>query len=200
MHKLLFKIGGIALLSLWSCQPEEMKLERQLQATPYFDLKGVIEEQVVLLDRLNPEVLVSARIDDSTETKTIQKDSSAWAEALKLYSDADLNKPVLRDQYTVQDSVLQDQNLQAKVYHAKNKEEVEIPYMKVIFKDTTANLHSVEATFREENPLYTTYRNMALHFENTEGNLRLVQYETKGTQKMIFKDSVVYATTGTLKY
>ncbi|WPP49240.1 hypothetical protein [Catalinimonas niigatensis] len=200
MHKLLFKIGGIALLSLWSCQPEEMKLERQLQATPYFDLKGVIEEQIALLDRLNPEVVVTARIDDSTETKTIQKDSSAWAEALKLYSDADLNKPVLRDQYIVQDSILQEQNLQAKIYYAKNKEEVEIPYMKVIFKDTTTNLHSVEAIFREENPLYTTYRNMALHFENTEGNLRLVQYETKGTQKMIFKDSVVYATTGILKY
>lgn len=200
MHKILFRLGGIALLFVWGCQLEETKLEKQLQATPYFDLKGVIEEQIILLDRLNPQVEVTARIDDHTETQTLHKDSSAWAEALKLYSDADLNKPVLRDQYIVEDSVLQEQNLQAKIYHARNKGEVEVPYMKVVFKDTTTNLHSVEAIFREENPLYSTYRNMALYFENAEGTLRLVHYETEGKQKMIFKDSVVYATRGQLQY
>lgn len=200
MHKLIFRLGGILVLSFWGCQTEEASIESQLQSTPYFDLKGIIEEQVALLDRLNPEVVITARIDDSTETQTIQKDSSAWAEALKLYSDADLNKPVLRDQYLVKDSVLEGQNLQAKIYHAKNKEEVEVPYMKVIYQDTTANVRSVEAIFREENPLYTTYRNMTLQFENTKGNLRLVQYATEGRQKMIFKDSVVYATTGKLQY
>lgn len=200
MHQLIFRLAGITLLCLWGCQPEEADIETQLQATPYFDLKGVIEEQIALLDQLNPEVEITARIGNESETQSLQKDSSDWAEALKLYSDADLNKPVLRGQYVVQDSVLQDQNLRAKIYHARDKENVEIPYMKVVYKDTTANLHSVEAVFREENPLYSTYRNMVLYFENTDGNLRLVQYETQGRQKMIFRDSVVYATTGQLKY
>lgn len=200
MQKILFRLGGIALLFFGSCQPQESNMKSMLQATPYFDLKQVIEEQIALLDKLNPSVEITARIGNDTETKVMQKDSSDWAEALKFYADADLNKPVLRDQYIVEDSVLQDQNLQARIYHAKDKKDVEIPYMKVVFKDTTANLHSVEAIFREENPLYSTYRNMSLRFENTDGNIRLVQYETQGRQKMIFKDSVLYATTGRLQY
>lgn len=200
MHKLKFKLGILLLLITVGCQSEESNIENMLEDTPYFDLKGVINQQITQLYRLNPQVEVTARIGDSTETETMQKDSTAWAEALKLYADADLNKPVLLDQYTVKDSTLEDQNLLAKIYRAKNDNEAEIPYMKVVFKDSTSNPRYVEALFQEVNPLYSTYRSMSLHFDQLEGDLRLTAYETTGRQKMIFKDSVIYSTKGILKY
>lgn len=200
MHKLTFKLGIILLLITVGCQSEESDVESMLEATPYFDLKGVINQQITLLDKLNPQVEITASIGENTETETMQKDSTAWAEALQLYADADINKPVLRGQYIVTDSTLDGQDLQAKIYRARNEKEAEIPYMKVIYKDSTANPRYVETLFREENPLYSTYRSMSLHFEQLEGTLRLTEYESQGRQKMIFKDSVIYSTRGLLQY
>ncbi|MEK6477373.1 hypothetical protein WJR50_07560 [Catalinimonas sp. 4WD22] len=200
MHKLKFKLGIILLLITVGCQSEESDVESMLEATPYFDLKGVINQQITLLDRLNPQVEITASIGKNTETETMQKDSAAWAEALQLYVDADLNKPVLRGQYTITDSTLEEENLQAKIYRAKNEKEAEIPYMKVVYKDSTSNPCYVETLFREENLLYSTYRSMSLHFDQLQGNLRLTEYETQGRQKMVFKDSVFYSTRGLLQY
>lgn len=200
MHKLKFKLGIILLLITAGCQSGGSDVENMLEATPYFDLKGVINQQITLLDRLNPEVEITASIGKNKETETVQKDSTAWAEALQLYADADINKPVLRGQYTVTDSTLDGQDLQAKIYRARNEKEAEIPYMKVVYKDSTANPRYVETLFREENPLYSTYRSMSLHFDQLEGTLRLTEYETQGRQKMIFKDSVIYSTRGLLQY
>ncbi len=200
MYTSFSRLGVIILLFIWGCQTQETNMENMLQATPFFDLKGVINEQITMLDQLKPSVKVTAHVREDKETQTLQKDSSEWAEALKLYADADLNKPVLRDQYNVRDSVLEGQNLRAKIYEAKNKNEVEVPYMKVIYEDTITNLREVESRFHEKNPLYSTSRSMSLYFDEIEGSPRLIRYVTRGKQKMLFKDSVVYATTAEIQY
>jgi len=169
----------------------------QQRQTPYFDLATLVERQIARLDSLNPEVAVTARIGEQTQTQTFLKDSAGWAETLELFAEADLNKPVLIDQYLVQDSVLNDSATKMRVYRAKRPQKVDIQYLKVTYQDSLAEVRSVEALFREENPLYTTQRQMTLEFDEAE---LLQTYRTLGKQKMIFRDSVLYQTEGKLIY
>jgi hypothetical protein len=186
--------------TLLSCQNEDLQIKPELNNTPYFDLKGLINRQVALLDSLQPEVTIAASIGERTDTQTLKKDSADWAESLKLYADADLNKPVLRDQYLVSDSNLVQKELQVRTYRAKDQQEVDIPFMQVIYKDSITQVREVEAVFREDNPLYTTLRQMKLYFEADGSHPRLIGYTTSGKQKMILRDSVTYQTEARIKY
>jgi len=190
----------IISLSLFACESEFGKQAHTFDNKLYYDLKGELEQQIVLLSQQNPEVEITARIGEKEESERVQKDSTAWAEALKLFMDADLNKAVLRDQYVVEDSTATDSGLQIKLYRAKDKSSVDIPFMEVSFEDSPEHVKAVKATFQEENLLYSTYRDMHLYFEKADEQLRLTEYVIQGKQKMILRDSVFYLTQGTLYY
>jgi hypothetical protein len=170
-----------------------------MENKPYFDLAGVIEQQLMLLDSLDPQLRLTAAIGEQEESTLTRKDSASWAEMLQLYADADLNDPVLRGMYEVQDSSLENSPLRAKVFRARD-EDVEIPYMKIYFEEVPENLRYVEALFREENPLYSTRRLMRLTFHEVSGLNRLSSFSSSGKQKMIFQDSVIYHTEGEILY
>lgn len=194
----LLVISGLILVHA-ACVSES-QVEVSVENKLYFDLKGLIERQVTLLDSLDPQVEMQALISGEEESQVLHKDSAAWAETLKLYAEADLNKPVLRDEYVVSDSSLEDSGLQLKFYQAKRPGEVDIPYMKVFYQDSITRVRRIEAFFREENPLYSTQRNMSLQFEDLAGDIRLSGYSTTGKQKMIFRDSILYRNTGQVYY
>ena len=179
---------------------KEAPLDSSSEANPYFDLKGLIDRQIYLLDSINPEVNMNAVISGEKESQTLRKDSADWAETLKLYAEADLNKPVLRGQYTVTDSSLQDSDLRLKIYQAKSGAEAEIPYMKVFYQDSLSEVRRVETYFLEENLLYSTQRNMSLEFDKKDGGVLLSAYSTTGKQKMIFRDSILYQNVASLQY
>ncbi|MFP4089425.1 MAG: hypothetical protein ACLFUB_05235 [Cyclobacteriaceae bacterium] len=198
--KIAIKLSFCSLVFLFACQPAEEDLETSLDTHPYYDLQGLISRQIALLDSLSPEVAISARIGAREEQTKVRKDSAAWAETLQLYADADLNNPVLRGMYQEKDSSLNDSPWQARIYRAHEPEEVDIPYLKVYYEDSPENVRYVEALFREENPLYSTRRLMSLQFSEENGSPRLTGFKTLGRQKMIFRDSVTYVTTGKLVY
>lgn len=188
------------LFSLQVACVGESQVEISVDDNLYFDLKGLIDQQVSMLDSLNPRVEMQALISGKEESQVLRKDSAAWAETLKLYAEADLNKPVLRDQYVVSDSSLEDSDLQLKFYRAKRPDKVDIPYVKVFYQDSLSAVRRVEAFFREENPLYSTQRSMSLRFEEHGENVRLAEYVTTGKQKMILRDSIMYRNEGRIQY
>lgn len=185
-------------VSFTGCQQE--KVVNQLQREPYFDLKGLMHEQAALLDSLNPAVKFIAKIDEKEETIITHKDSASWTASLRLFSDADINQPVLQDSYTVKDSFDNQKGLQVKLYKAKNTSKTNIPYLKVYFKDSLYHVKHIETAFKEENMLYSTQRKMSATFDLFKGTPRIVQYETFGKQKMIFRDSAFYAMQATIDY
>jgi hypothetical protein len=176
------------------------QVEVSMENNPYYDLKGLLDEQIAMLDSLNPEVKIQALIGNEQAEEVMRKDSADWAESLALYSEADLNKPVLRDQYSVSDSTLSGDDLQLKIYQALKPEDVDIPYMKVYYENDISRVRRIETFFREDNPLYSTQRRMTLDFENRSGDLRLLSFSTLGKQKMIFRDSIIYQTEATIRY
>ncbi len=192
-----FRLTGLLLLvTLYSCQQEVVS---ELQKEPYFDLKGLMNQQIAMLDRVNPAVEISAQIAGEDETQTIRKDSAGWQASLKLLTEVDINQPVLQGSYIVKDSVDREHDLKVKWYVAK-KADADIPYMKVFYQDSLPAVRRIEAAFRESNLLYTTQRKMSATFDAFEGSPRLKQYQAEGTQKVIFKDSVYYQLQATIQY
>jgi len=192
-------VAIVFAFTLFACV-DESQVDVPLEGTPYFDLKGLVEEQILLLDSLNPEVEMLATISGKEDELTLRKDSAGWAETLKLYVEADLNKPVLQDQYVVIDSVIQKSNMSLKLYQARQPDDVDIPFMKVYYQGTLSSVRRIEAFFREENPLYSTQRSMNLRFKEQDGQVLLAEYSTSGKQKMIFRDSILYQNTGRIMY
>lgn len=188
---------GLIFLGLVACSPPSPVDE--LKEQPYFDVPLLVEQQLQWLDSLNPPVALRASIGGQTQTQTIRKDSSAWAETFDLFRQADINQPVLQGEYEETDRITQD-SLRVRTYRAKQGEEAEIPYLRVFYRDSLANVHRIETMFQEDNVLYSTSRKMWMTFASYGGRPRVTAFETQGKQKMLLRDSVTYSARGELQY
>ncbi len=166
---------------------------------PYFDVPTLVQQQLQWLDSLNPPVALRASIGGQTQTQTIRKDSSAWAETFDLFRQADINQPVLQGEYEETDRAAQD-SLRVRTYRAKQGSEAEIPYLRVFYRDSLANVYRIETMFQEDNVLYSTSRKMWMTFSSQGGAPRVIAFETQGKQKMMLRDSVTYSARGELQY
>ena len=180
---------------------QRSRVEAESERKPYFDLPALVQQQIHWLDSLNPPVTLSTRIGTRTETETMQKDSVAWAETLQLFRKADINRPVLQGAYEEIDSVVTGQgNRHVRTYRAKKTEQAEIPFLKVYYEDSLANVYRIETAFQEDNVLYSTNRTMWMTFSPYQGQPRVNAFETTGKQKMMLRDSVTYLARGELQY
>lgn len=197
MHKIrtTINISLCWLLLCFACNPEE---KVNLQKNEYFDLKGLIAEQINLLDSLNPTIQKEAIIDGEAEVKTLQFDSAAWARELDLFIQADINKPNLRGSFEVNEEGMAEQGAKATTYTAKDKKDIGIEYLKVFRKD--GNLERVETLYTETNALYNTFRKLELFFEPAGNKARLTAYSVDGRQKMVLKDTVFYTISAEIQY
>ncbi|MGB3586579.1 MAG: hypothetical protein WBA23_08575 [Tunicatimonas sp.] len=186
------------LFSITACDYTN-QVSEELNQEPYYDLTGLVERQLAHLNSLRPSVEIMATINGQQEVETMQKDSADWVETLKLFSEASINRPVLQGSYQVKDST--DQNgLNIRIYRAQQPADVEIPYLAVYYQDTLQNVRKIETVFLEKNALYRTERRMEMQLSSSEQGPLLTKYQSSGTQKMIFRDSVHYRVEATLKY
>ncbi|GEM_PF-1469597 len=187
------------LFSFTSCDYTN-QVSEELNQEPYFDLTGLVERQLAHLDSLRPSVEITATINDQQEVEAMQKDSTDWVETLKLFSEASINRPVLQGRYQVKDSTDQANGWNIRIYRAQQPADVEIPYLAVYYQDTLQNVRKIETVFLEKNVLYRTERRMEMQLSPTELGPLLTKYQSSGTQKMIFRDSVHYRVEATLEY
>ncbi len=198
LRKVYFKWPvRLVTLCLVACTPQSPVNE--LGKKPYFDMPSLVEQQLQWLDSLNPPVTLRASISGETQTQTMRKDSTAWADAFDLFRRADINQPVLQGAYEETDSAVQD-SLRVRIYRAKHTQQAEIPYLRVFYRDSLANVYRIETMFQEDNVLYSTSRKMWMTFSPQKGKPRVTSFETVGKQKMILRDSVTYAARGELQY
>ncbi|MEQ9439685.1 MAG: hypothetical protein RIG62_11585 [Cyclobacteriaceae bacterium] len=189
---------SVALLC-WGCH-YTTDVSEGLDQEPYFDMPSLVQQQLLRLDSLHPSVEIIARIGDREETEQVKKDSSEWAETLQLFSDANINRPVLQGSYLVLDSTDQQHGWKVRMYRAKQPQEVEIPYLTVYYQDSLLDVRRIETKFHEENLLYNTSRQLEMQFKPSASGPQLVGYRSEGRQKMVLQDSVHYLLEATLQY
>ena len=86
------------LLLLTGCYAEE--IQRELQDEPFFDLSGYIDRQVDSLQTAGTVVTKSITLNGTSETREIT--DLNFANDLRVFREADINKPAWVDKYTVE--------------------------------------------------------------------------------------------------
>jgi len=164
----------------------------------YYDLRGLLLDQLELLDSVNPQLVKTAEIEDKTEKEVFTPDSAGWANELDAFFQTDINKPVLRDMYLIKDTV--DGNLQQRIYRHLESDAAGVRYLKVSYREKLNEVRKIQALYVEKNALYESSRLLQLQFEENASELRLKGYGVDGFQKMILKDTVYYQLQAEVNY
>jgi len=166
----------------------------------YFDLESLIKDQVKILSSLQPELEKKVFIDGQTELLKSSPDSNAWEAELELFRQADLNKPVLRDLYSVEETEPGD-DVRIISYCLNQKGEDGVQSLKIYKDPVSGDLKKIESHLKSSNVLFGSDRRMEMHFSRYDrGDLFLSGYQITGSQKIILKDTVIYKIEAKINY
>ena len=184
MKKVLYFTVFCALISCGNSQNSAV-----MQITPYYNVDSLIRSQVALLDSKRPSLEKRAWLKDEPDTITFSPDSAEWGRELEIFLQIDLNKPVLRDAYTVSNET-GPEGEKIVAYIAKEAEDVQVDTLALYFQGD--RLRKIVGSYRENSVLFDTFRKVVLQFEDFEDGVRVRAYQIDGAQKMILQDTVRY--------
>jgi len=114
VHKLSFTIGFCILIVCTACRQESPGTV-PLTNSRFFDLKTYFQQESESLTAKKPQLRKRLEIDGRIEEQTL--DSVDFNEELRLFAEADINRPAWLDKYAV-DSLLQNDRLSRLTYRA----------------------------------------------------------------------------------
>ena len=184
----IYLLSFLWLLSACSISRGDQREGPKIDA--YFDLAGLIQQQVQSLSVITPRVYKQAVIDSQQEEQEL--DTVNWEKELNIFSKADINKPRLLSQYQTTtytndagNKVTKHQNVEENVSGVIKMEIVENP--------ASQKLLSIYIETREYNTLFTSEVEMEMNFEEKENEPRLTSYSINGFEKVILKDTMHYS-------
>lgn len=155
----------------------------------YFDVKGLLTQQVEQLARRHAAVTKRVSLRGG-RPETVRVPAVKWADELQIFFQADINKAALRGAYAV-DSVALPGGLLRRTYtRLPGQPNAPVAQLTVVQQGATAQ--EVAATITQNNPLFSTQKQLRFQLQN--GQLR--QYEVIGAQKLVLFDTVRYAAAG----
>jgi hypothetical protein len=176
MKKLVYVLS--LMIGISACQSEsaEMKVKK------YYDLKGLVERQIVALNSEKPKVQKNILVNKIAENQTV--DSLDWSKELEFFMQADLNKPAFVSSYRV------DSSSMGVKYFLKESEKLPVKFLEVnrMGEDGV----EIRALVSNSNYLYDTERNLKLSLKQGQ----LTDYQIDGFQKVIFSQKKMFKIIG----
>jgi hypothetical protein len=173
------------LLSV-SCSTGDNKSQQEV--TKYFDIKGLVREQMVILPATSLNLLKTAFVDKDTAQSIIKPDSSDWAREFQILLEADINKPRLANSYK-KTIVNNPGPITIIKYVSLEPDKTHVDTLIISQHPSALFIH---ARMSSTNALFTASKTLGYHFKQKSGKLLLSDYTIKGWQKMIALDSVHY--------
>jgi len=167
----------------------------------YFSLDSLVDSQVSQLSILTPSLRKEAILDESKENALLQLDRVGWENELKIFKEANIDKPAYYGAYTIMTGK-QDQfsNLLYDEYLASDTEDVEVKSLKIYYLGTKSTIKKVEVKLIEKNELFESERELSMIFDDRENGPILSSYHVKGNQKLKLNKVVTYEISGNLIY
>ena len=162
MRKLLF----ISLL-LVGCA----KSETQNSTKEYFDLAGLVNQQITELNKNQPLTHKNLVIEEKKEVLNTNKID--WQKELELFLQADLNKQSYQLSYN------KEETPQMAVYTLKEGENLPVKSLKIIFDEDKSAKH-IEALIQTENYLYQSEKHLLMTLDKNQ----LTNYQIEGWQEL----------------
>lgn len=174
---------------IWSCVPDQKN--RIKIANSFYDINGLIDEQVKILDSISPSILKKAILNGKEEVTNLTPiDSATWAKELIIFKSADINRSILSDSYEIAESL--DSNSKKILYTSKYPEKTNVEKLSILLGIADQNPIQIHATVDNRNELFDSAKKLQMHFITKNGILLLSSYNIEGSQKMISKDSTTY--------
>jgi hypothetical protein len=143
----------------------------------YFDLAGLVERQIDLLEREKPSVEKIVNMNGKGDTVTTK--AINWREELGFFLQADINKPSYDDSY-----LISSPDPQTEVYRLKEGVVFPVREMLVKKEEDNGEVREIVVQSTTKNRLFDTDRHLTLRFSGEGASLRLVSYQVLGTHKL----------------
>jgi hypothetical protein len=185
------RLGGAVLLTSWlaGCGSPDPGAPVGQRAPLYFDVKGLLDEQVKQLSQQNLTVEKHAELRDGS-VETVRVPKVKWADELQIFYQADINKAALRGVYKVDSAALPGGLMRRR--YTRQGTPPNAPVAELIVVSAGPEPRTVEASVEQHNALFDTKK----HLQLALGQGRLTSYEVRGSQKLIFFDALPYAVSG----
>jgi hypothetical protein len=176
----------LALL-LTNCSGDGTAPQAAVRRPLYFDVKGLVEQQIKLLSQRRPAVTKQVSLREQAP-ETVRVPTVKWADELQIFFQADINKAALRGAYAV-DSLTMPGGLLLRRY-TRRPGQANAPVAQLTVLSEGPNAREVAATINQHNTLFSTRKQLLLQL--SQGQLR--HYEVLGTQKLLLFDTLRYST------
>jgi len=179
-----------AVVALTSCTQQKIASRER-----FLNFDSLVDTQLQRLRDHGYELNKSVQIDGKKEDTRFIPDSLQWASELEIFRQLDaVNKASFRDAYEVND--IRDTNSNLTIREIKAQQGAPVSLVKLYYLRTPADIRRIEATWFEENALYTNTRRMMMEFESVGTGLTVNRYRVEGFQKMVMDDSVHFIIAG----
>jgi hypothetical protein len=181
----------IGLLGWWTgCNPPAPEQGPALARPLYFDLQSFLDRQVEYLQTAQPVVRKTVYDQQEVvETETVRNIN--WERELELFREIDLNRPALRDYFTLTRHTDPATGHITERYEKKPGAYTNVDFLEVEL-DATGQLRQLRAATQQDNPLFFTQHHLQLTTSPSTPT-RIQSYAVSGVQKLILTDSVHYA-------
>ena len=194
------RAGLIVGLAIWTlgCSPPESTAVADYS---YFDVRGFASS--LLADQLasgkTVDKTVTANGVDETQ-KFATPDSAFWATDMNILLETDLNKPSLRNAYSVTLG-LEDKasNLLINLYEAVNSEEVAVQAVSVFYWQEESEVRKIQISRGSSNVLSTTSQDVTCWVNKYNGVLLIDSIKSKVLSGQFGQDTSTFMTTTIVK-
>ena len=188
-------VWGLALaLIATSCNIGEGEAVR---IDKYFDLVNLLNEQAELLYSKGARIEKELVANGEKEQLTITPDAvDRLKEELKLFYDADINKPGLSDAYFTEQ--LPGLNGNRKVINTAKKAGPNVRLIEYDYQDD--KLRQIRIVVEDKNDIYTFEKEMLLGFDLADGSEILNSFSITGKQDMVLKSELDFSLSGKLLF
>ncbi len=155
----------------------------------YFPLAVTLDSQIVQLNKTKPSV--QKTIAYESESEMLQASPSDWQQELEVYLDADINRPILKGAYQVNEQTTQEGKCTT---YTAQKTSLEVEKMAVWYR--AGNIEKVEIEQQTKNLLFQTNRTLRLQFQEE----KLTAYALEEQQQLLFTSPVRYSLSAQIQY
>lgn len=174
-----------AILILFIVSGCNVSGERALSVKEYFNLDSLLDHQIQLIAGSGLTLTKKVTLDEKSEEKTFDPDTSFLKGEFKILREFDLNKTNYIGAYDV---IEKDNSLR---YVLKSDQNSPVESLD-IQKNEDGGLREIKGLFLENRKIYQHQREIEISFENG----LISSYVIRGYQDMAMKDSIQFLTEG----